>query len=315
MLSQRSAVDAEPDLEPPAASTPEILRVAVVGEGFSRRLLTGSIIVSCLVHIAGAAAMLRSSSATADYGVLTQQTDAISLEMTASTILEAVDASASVATAAAAPTATQDGNPVPSSALAVPVTKVEEAAVKEPVVETVKASEVKPDAVAPVEDPLQVVRGAGEPSDEIATKTAERTEEDQKETEKKEKIEKEEAKEQQQQSAAQVSGGVTARSIAQADSQAKVSASRGSLLSYAAGIRAKVARNKPAGLGRSGEVQVSFGVTPSGDSSYASLAQSSGNERLDEAALEAIRRSAPFGPPPADASPAQLRFSIPFYFR
>ena len=44
-------MDAEPDLEPPAASTPEMLRVAVVGEGFSRRLLTGSIIVSCLVHI------------------------------------------------------------------------------------------------------------------------------------------------------------------------------------------------------------------------------------------------------------------------
>jgi len=315
MLSQRSVVDAELDLEPPAASTPEILWVAVVGEGFSRRLLTGSIIVSCLVHIAGAAAMLRSSSATADYGVLTQQTDAISLEMTASTILEAVDASASAAAAAAAPTATQVGNPVSSSALAVPMTKVEEAAVKEPVVETVKASEVKPDAVAPVEDPLQVVRGASEPSDEIATKPAERTEEDQKETEKEEKVEKEEAKEQQQQSAAQLSGGVTARSIAQADSQAKVSASRGSLLSYAAGIRAKVARNKPAGIGRSGEVQVSFGVTPSGDLSYASLTQSSGNERLDEAALEAIRRSAPFGPPPADASPAQLRFSIPFYFR
>jgi periplasmic protein TonB len=314
MLSQRSVVDAEPDLEPPAASTPEILRVAVVGEGFSRRLLTGSIIVSCLVHIAGAAAMLRSSSATADYGVLTQQTDAISVEMTASTILEA-DASASVAMAAAAPTATQVGNPVPSSALAVPMTNVEEAAVKEPVVETVKVSEVKPDAVAPVEDPLQVVRGTGEPSDEIATKTAQRTEEDQKETEKKEKVEKEEAKEQQQQSAAQVSGGVTARSIAQADSQAKVSASRGSLLSYAAGIRAKVARNKPAGVGRSGEVQVSFGVTPSGDLNYASLTQSSGNERLDEAALEAIRRSAPFGPPPADASPAQLPFFIPFYFR
>jgi len=150
------------------------------------------------VHIAGAAAMLRSSSATADYGVLTQQTDAISLEMTASTILEAVDASASVAAAAAAPTATQDGNPVSSRALAVPMTKVEEAAVKEPVVETVKASQVKPDAVAPVEDPLQVVRGAGEPSEEIATKTAERTEEDRKEIEKKEKVEKEEAKEQQQ---------------------------------------------------------------------------------------------------------------------
>ncbi len=92
-------------------------------------------------------------------------------------------------------------------------------------------------------------------------------------------------------------------------------ASRGSILSYAAGIGAKVARNKPSGLGRRGDVEVSFGVTPSGDLSYASLAQSSGNAKLDEAAIETIRRSAPFGPPPADASPSQLRFSIPFYFR
>jgi hypothetical protein len=33
--------------------------------------------------------------------------------------------------------------------------------------------------------------------------------------------------------------------------------------------------------------------------------------RRDEARV----LTAPFGPPPADASAAQLRFSIPFYFR
>jgi protein TonB len=74
-------------------------------------------------------------------------------------------------------------------------------------------------------------------------------------------------------------------------------------------------RNKPSGLDRSGEVQISFGVTAATDLSYANLAQSSGSPKLDEPALDVIRRSAPFGPPPADAAPSQLHFSIPFYFR
>ncbi len=315
MLSQRSAVDDQPGLAPPAPPAAAPAVPAAESEGFSRRLLVGAIVVSCTLHVAGAAAMLTSSSALPDYGVIAQQTDAISVEMTASTILEAVEAPASVAAAAAAPTATQEGNPVAASAEAAPMTEVKEASLQEPVVETVKASEVKPDVVDPTEDPLQVVRGAGEPTDQIETKTAERTEQEQEQPEKKEKVEKEEVKEQRQQSAPQVTGGVTARSTAQAESQARVSASRGSILSYAAGIRAKVARNKPSGLGRRGDVEVSFGVTPSGDLSYASLAQSSGNAKLDEAAIEAVRRSAPFGAPPADALPAQLRFSIPFYFR
>jgi protein TonB len=261
--------------------------------------------------------MLLGNSALPDYGVVAQQTNAISVEMTASTILEAVESTASIAAAASVPTATQEGNPTPSSAAAVPLTKVEEAAVEALVTETVTATEVKPDVVTP-DDPLEVVKGASEPSDVVDAKVAQQAkDEEQKQQEKKEKTEKEkeEVKVEQQQAAPQVSGGVTARSTAAAESQAKVSASRGSILSYAAGIRAKVARNKPTGFGRSGEVEISFGVTLKGDLSYANLAQSSGNTRLDEAALEAIRRSAPFGPPPADATPSQLRFSIPFYFR
>jgi protein TonB len=318
MLSQRSAVDDQPDLAPPPATMPVPEIVEAEPEYFSRRLLVSAIVVSCTLHVAGAAAMLSSNAAMPDYGVISQQTDAISVEMTASIILEAVEATASVATAAAAPTATQEGNPVPSSAAAVPMTKVQETAAESPVLETVKATEAKPDVVEPKDEPLEVVRGAGEPSDVIETKVAERTEdEEHKQPDKKDKTEneKEEVKVEQQPAAPQVSGGVTARSTAQADSQAKVSASRGSILSYAAGIRAKVARNKPSGQGRRGEVQVSFGVTPPGELGYANLAQSSGNPKLDEAAMEAIRRSAPFGAPPADASPSQLRFSIPFYFR
>jgi protein TonB len=48
---------------------------------------------------------------------------------------------------------------------------------------------------------------------------------------------------------------------------------------------------------------------------YATLSRSSGNAALDQAALAAVRRAAPFGAPPSGTSSAQLRFSIPFYFR
>ena len=167
MLSQRSAVDDQSGLAPPAlpattVSAPEI--VEAEPEYFSRRLLVSAIVVSCMLHVAGAAAMLSSNAAMSDYGVISQQTDAISVEMTASTILEAVEATASIATAAAAPTATQEGNPMPSSAAAVPMAKVEETAVETPVPEMVKAAEAKPDVVEPKDEPLEVVRGAGEPS-------------------------------------------------------------------------------------------------------------------------------------------------------
>ena len=314
MSPQSLSADGEPGLAPPAG--PEAVATAAEPESFSRRLLFGSILISCMLHVASAAAMLIHSGGMPEYGVISEQTEAISVEMTASTVLEAVEASPSKAAAAAVATATQEGNPVPASAQAVPMTEVKETSPKEPVAETVKASEVKPDVVRPTEDPLDLVRGAGEPSDAIETKAVERAEEEKKPLEKQEKSDKKPAEEQLKASAPQVSGGVTARAAAeQAGSQGRVSASRGSLLSYAAGIRAKVARHKPSGVGPRGQVQVSFGVTLSGELSFARLAQSSGNAKLDEAAIEAVRRSAPFAPPPANASPAQLRFSIPFYFR
>jgi TonB family protein len=86
-------------------------------------------------------------------------------------------------------------------------------------------------------------------------------------------------------------------------------------LSYAARVRAKVARHKPSGRGHRGIARVAFGVSGSGRLRYARLAKSSGNSALDRAAVSAVRRAAPFGAPPAGASAAQLRFTIPFYFR
>ncbi len=58
-----------------------------------------------------------------------------------------------------------------------------------------------------------------------------------------------------------------------------------------------------------GRVLVSFSVSNSGGLSSVSVARSSGNASLDRAAVNHIRRAAPFPPPPADA---QRNFSFEF---
>lgn len=95
-------------------------------------------------------------------------------------------------------------------------------------------------------------------------------------------------------------------------SSGRVSASTGSAINYAAIVRARVAGRKPAGGGRRGTVVVAFGVTRSGGLSYASIARSSGDRGLDSSVLSAVRSAGPFPAPPPGA---QLRFSMPFYFR
>jgi protein TonB len=110
-------------------------------------------------------------------------------------------------------------------------------------------------------------------------------------------------------------GGVTSKAqTGKGAGSQRASASSGSLLSYAAHVRARVAANKPSGGGLRGTAVVAFGLTPSGTLAFASLARSSGNVTLDRLALAAVRSAAPFPTPPPGAVSAQLRFSIPFYF-
>ena len=80
-------------------------------------------------------------------------------------------------------------------------------------------------------------------------------------------------------------------------------------------VRAQLARNKPMGNGLRGTVQVSFGIGNDGNIRYERVSQSSGSAMLDDTALAAIRKSAPFEQPPADLTPGQLAYVIPFYFR
>lgn len=111
-------------------------------------------------------------------------------------------------------------------------------------------------------------------------------------------------------------GGTTARAHSGDGTGApRASASSGAVLGYAAAVRARVAGNKPSGAGQRGTAVVSFGVTSSGGLAFASIARSSGNASLDRLAVSAVRSSAPFPTPPAGATPAQFRFSIPFHFQ
>jgi protein TonB len=110
-------------------------------------------------------------------------------------------------------------------------------------------------------------------------------------------------------------GGVTAKSSAgKGKGGERVSASSGAMLSYGAEVRARVAGNKPSGGGLRGTAVVAFGLTPSGGLVYAGLARSSGDPQLDQLAIAAVRGAAPFPTPPAGATSAQLRFTIPFHF-
>lgn len=94
----------------------------------------------------------------------------------------------------------------------------------------------------------------------------------------------------------------------------RASASARSMADFAARVRAAVARRKPGGRGAAGTAVVSFSLTQGGSLAGARLARSSGNPALDSLALGAVRGAA-FPRPPAGATRGQLSFSIPFYFR
>lgn len=92
-------------------------------------------------------------------------------------------------------------------------------------------------------------------------------------------------------------------------------ASAGAVRSYGLTVRARILANRPSGSGGYGRAIIAFGVSSSGGLRYARIARSSGSRSLDQSALAAVRRSAPFPRPPSGASSGQLRFSISFSFR
>lgn len=112
-------------------------------------------------------------------------------------------------------------------------------------------------------------------------------------------------------------GGQTAgaRGSAEAASAARGAGSPEAMARWGGQIRARVerARRHP-GIG-SGTAIVAFSVSREGALLEARLAQSSGNAALDRAALDAVRRAAPFPAAPPEVSGARAAFNLPVAFR
>lgn len=281
------------------------------------------VVVSLALHSAVAVALVKAPAA--ETGAVEAPTEAISVELVASPVIEqATEPTIESAAAMPAATALNDGEAVETLAAAEPVRAVP--------VEATPIDTMSPVEPTPVETIDSVVTGAG-PEAEVAALPAREDDEPRPEEPRAEKPERKpeperpKAKPETRRETApnpdkgkdkdtRARGGVASRGASDRPATAgRVSASAGSMVGYAARVRARVASNKPSMAGRKGTAVVSFAVTGGGGLAYARLSRSSGVPALDQAAVAAVRRSAPFPPPPAGAPAGKLAFSIPFHFR
>ena len=280
------------------------------------RLLIGSIVVSCALHVAAAAALLTSATALPEFGVLQNPSETFSLSTTQTVVLESIVTEA-VATTAAASAAMPEGTvqsvdaePEPLKADDVPVET-------EPPPQAIKAAEVTPEVAETPEEPLEVVRGSGEPAETVEAKpepAQEQESQEQAEREERSKKRRELAQRQRSQRAGR-RRPVGARERRDGGGErTRLGEPRQRLELW----RARALQGRP---------QQAVGPRPArrrqglvrrvavGRAELCGAVGSSGNAALDDAALAAVRRSAPFGPPPPDVLPSELRFSIRITFR
>jgi protein TonB len=313
--SRRPAVDNLPAV--PAATTSSVPR---------RLLFVGAMLVSISVHAAAIFGIWGSNNDIEQFGTIANESDVISLSTVQTLVLDSIQTDSSDA-ASAASSASQAGSVQSVESTPQELSEVQDQPVSdEPPPKPVKVADVTPAAVAPTDEPLPVVHGGGEPdalseikADKIAAKAVEEmpaeieTKEDEPEKTKQDQKKDKQRQTEQKQSHAQAAGGATSRSsVARSTSNGRVTASRGNVLSYMASLQARIARHKIPVFGIHGVALVVFALDANGAIKFARLDKSSGNERLDQAALTSIRRAAPFLPPPAELPPTQT-YSIPFY--
>lgn len=104
-----------------------------------------------------------------------------------------------------------------------------------------------------------------------------------------------------------------AKSSGKSKSKSRSSESGNAAVSnYPGKIYAKIARTRQKNAGGRGVTQVRFNVSSSGKAVGISIARSSGNARIDRAAVAHVKRASPFPKPPPGA---QTRYVIPIEFR
>lgn len=279
---------------------------ATLASAVASLLLHGSVLAAAIYWI------------DASPGAIAVPSEAISIEFLATEVIEAVTAAPSLAAAASLASVQSEAGDVTESAVAAPelrpVAPAEQVAVTEPVAGADEAP--APRAVEALQGALETPEPAGvdDPSTDPAVDKSGSPNRDGKERRRPEKTAKltEPTETRDKAAPAKKKGSVPARAAKGTGADARVSASAGSAVNYAALVRARVAARKPGGAGRRGTVVVAFGVTRSGGLSFASVTRSSGDAGLDRSVLSAVRSAGPFPPPPPGAA---LRFAMPFYFK
>ena len=109
---------------------------------------------------------------------------------------------------------------------------------------------------------------------------------------------------------------VSARNVeaARVRQQRAASASKKAMSIFARKITVALARARPRRISGTGTVVIAFTLKSSGGLQSLSVRKSSGNAKIDRAAIRAVRR-ARFPKPPRGATRAQRSFLVPYYFR
>jgi TonB family protein len=119
-----------------------------------------------------------------------------------------------------------------------------------------------------------------------------------------------------QQAAAPAAGGAEAQSnrASDATASAPAAASAGVVREYAHNVAETLRKARPKGAGALGTVRVKFSIELDGSVTSVEVAKSSGNGKLDELAVAAVRRTK-FRTPPQGLTSAERFYELPYYFR
>ena len=280
-LAIDSDIAAAPDaICPPVPPLAAPIRLSFGATASGRRARLGALVLAVIAHMA-IVYVLAWAPDKPMLGAGGQEIDAISVTLVSSKALESLDA-----------TQPQPDAPVASSS-----------------VQTIDGTSDKEPAEAAVErrDDKQREEGREEKK---------REEEPTRAVEAIFQVSKEAPPKYEKQTAAAPAGGVEARSNAAGDTTASApaAASAGVARHYAHNVAEALRKTKPRSVGVSGAVRVKFSIELDGSVASVEIGKSSGNPKLDEMAMEAVRRTK-FRTPPEGLTSAERFYELPYYFR
>jgi periplasmic protein TonB len=245
-----------------------------------RRILATAVGLAVLAHAAVLYALMREPGEPMAGGG-GQQIDTISVTIVSSQVLESIEADRTQPNAPASAASVDINEGVPDSAPAAGAERREEKTEKE---------EPEKEREKPQEEPVRAVEAIFEVPKEEKRRT--------------------------EQPAAPAAGGAAARGEAAVPTKATgaAAASAGAVREYARYVSLALSKTKPRASGRFGTVRIKFVIAADGSLASAEIAKSSGNERIDASALEAVRH-AKFPTPPSGMSLVQLTYEVPYHFR